>query len=353
MLRYSLIAIFAASVQAEDLLTVASWGGEYERAQKLALFDPFEEESGLQINTVRYDGLAETVSERALEQGWDVIDMTEDQAITSCDKGLLLELDGEAIVWSDGTMRLDEDFAANAFRECSIVHSEYATVIAFDDRVYPGIKPSAVEDFFDLDNFPGLRALHKSPDAILEWALLAEGVPAAEVYDLLSTDRGLRLAFRKLDTIRDQIIWWQDAAEPPHLLATGAVSMASGYNGRFFSAAQDKQEPVTIIWDGRLIGRSVWAVSKHTQRRIEAETFIRFATDPDQMANLAELIPYGPARLSAVARVGLGVNTGVPMRPHLPNAPELGGRKLRPDSVWYSRTADLRNRRFEQWLADR
>ena len=348
MLRYSLLAFIVAPVWADDALTIASWGGEYERAQRHALFEPFEAQDGMAIRAVRYDGSTDAVEENA---DWDVIDMTEDRAITACEEGLLLTLDIDRIVRPDGTLPLDEDFAPNSFRDCSIAHSEYATVIAFDDNAFPGIKPSKIGDFFNLDAFPGQRALHKSPDAVLEWALLAEGIPARQVYDLLSTDRGLRLAFRKLDTIRSEIVWWQDAAEPSQLLADGTVAMASGYNGRFFAAARDDKNPITIIWDGRLLGRSAWAISARTERRGAAETFIGFATDPQRMARLAEMIPYGPSRRSAVARVGLGAETGIPMRPHLPNAPELGGRVLRPDSVWYSRTEDLRRRRFDQWLA--
>ena len=47
---------------------------------------------------------------------------------------------------------------------------------------------------------------------------MAEGVPIDQIYDLLSTDRGMRLAFRRLDSIRDHIVWWDDPKEPAALL---------------------------------------------------------------------------------------------------------------------------------------
>ncbi|NNF78535.1 MAG: ABC transporter substrate-binding protein, partial [Rhizobiales bacterium] len=70
------------------------------------------------------------------------------------------------------------------------------------------------------------------------------GVPVAQVYDLLSTERGLKVAFRKLEEIRSAIVWWTDPAEPPALLAKGEVAMASGFNGRFFAAANGERAPL-------------------------------------------------------------------------------------------------------------
>ncbi len=68
------------------------------------------------------------------------------------------------------------------------------------------------------------------------------------------------------------------------------------------------------------------------------------------MARLSERIPYGPARASAFERIGLNPETGVPMRVHLPNAPQHGGRALVRDAGWVANTHDLRQRRFEAWL---
>src|SRR3546814_14434437 len=64
-----------------------------------------------------------------------------------------------------------------------------------------------------LERFPGGRGLRRTPMVNLEWALLADGVPSAEVYPLLRTEAGVARAFAKLDTIRDEIVWWEDASE--------------------------------------------------------------------------------------------------------------------------------------------
>lgn len=345
-----LIWMFALPAGAVDPLTVVSWGGAYEAAQRQALFGPYEEASGVDIEVERYSGTLEALTRRAGVEGWDVVDMLEDQAIAACEAGLLLRLDHEAMLRPSGKLSLEADFAPVRLRPCSVPQNVFALVIAYDDRVFPGVKPGSIEDFFDLERFPGKRAIEKSPDGILEWALMAEGVPPSQVYDLLSTDRGLRLAFRKLDTIRESIVWWEDVAAPATLLNDGHVAMASGYNGRFFFAAQDEGAPISIVWDGRLIGYDVWAIPRSVGDRRAAEAFLRFAAAPEQMARLAERIPYGPARRSALERIGLHPEGGLPMRDYLPNADHHGARQLIRDSRWYAHTQPLRTRRFEAWL---
>ncbi|WP_306151654.1 ABC transporter substrate-binding protein [Roseovarius sp. MMSF_3281] len=339
----ALFVLLAVTARAEEL-TVVTWGGAYEAAQAKAVFAPFTKATGIKITTARYDGSLTALTARADAEGWDVIDMLEPTAITACDAGLLARLDHAALT------KAPSDFAPAKLRPCSLPQNVFATVMAYAPNAFPGVKPTTIADFFDTARFPGKRAIRKSPDDILEWALLAEGVPPSQVYDLLSTDRGLRLAFRKLDQIRDHIVWWEDAADPPRLLAKGRASMASGYNGRFF-AAQQAGDPLSVVWHGRIIGHEVWGIAKGTDAPDAARRFLRFATRPDTMARLSERIPYGPARQSALPRIGLQPGTGIPMRDHLPNAPQHGPTYLVRDSLWHSHTADLRKRRFDAWLA--
>ena len=350
MLRCSLILLLSllwpiASSAQEDL-NIVSWGGPYENAQSQAFFTPFSKEHDVPVSTFVYSGEPDALETRAAAEGWDVVDMLEDQAIADCASGYLLELDHAAL----GLRK--SDFSPVPIRRCSVPQNVYAVVFAFNDRAFSGAKPTKIDDFFDVDKFPGKRAIARSPDAILEWALLAEGVPPEQIYDLLSTDRGLRLAFRKLDQIRDHIIWWETPAQSAEFLKSGAAAFSSGYNGRFFTLSNEENAPVSIVWDGRLVGYDVWAIPATSKNINNAKRFLTFASDPKRMAKLAELMPYGPTRPAAFEYVGLNPTTGIQMRDHLPNAPSHGGRVLAMDSVWYANTADLRQRRFLQWLGD-
>lgn len=345
--RIAWIAWLWVSVCDADL-TIASWGGAYESAQTSAIFTPFSKASGQALNIVKYQGESDWYDAQAVRQNWDVIDMTEDQAIQSCKAGELIELDHAQLL-----DRSDEsDFIDGAFRKCSVAQNLHATVIAFSESAFPGIKPTHVEDFFDLEQFPGKRGVRNSPDAILEWALMAQGVPTGQVYDLLSSDRGMRLAFQKLDSIRDHIVWWDDVDEPARLLRTGAVTMTSGYNGRLFSNNQEQNGSATILWDGRIVAFEVWAIPRSATDVSAALEFIRFALRPESQAALAEHIPYGPTRLSALRRIGLHPNTKIPMREHLPNSLRHSGRALHSDSLWYANTRSFRERRFRAWRSE-
>ncbi|WP_282605790.1 extracellular solute-binding protein [Pelagibius sp. Alg239-R121] len=338
-------SLFAAPAAAEDL-TVVSWGGAYEAAQQQAVISPFADQTGMEVQVIQYDGTWAALAERGPNEGWDVIDMLDDQARVACARGLLLELQPNSLFTPDALA----DFTPFGPDRCAVPQNAYARVMAFSDRAFPGVKPTRIEDFFDIARFPGPRAIQRSPDGILEWALMAEGVPPEQVYGLLSTDRGLKLAFRRLDSIRDDILWWQDPAEPAEMLAEGRAVMAAGYNGRFFDMAQRGRAPIDIVWDGRIIGIEVWAIAASSDAPDAARAFLTHAAQPSSMARLATHIPYGPTRRSAFDRIGLNPDTGVPMRAYLPNAPQHGGRSLIQDSGWYANTEQLRTRRFRAWL---
>jgi putative spermidine/putrescine transport system substrate-binding protein len=351
MLRFSLAyIIFAGTLPAtaQDL-TIVSWGGAYEAAQQAAIIGPFAKATATNTETLQYGGMTEEIARRSEAEGWDVIDMLADQARIACNSGLIKPLDPAELLGREALA----DFSPVKPMRCAIPQNVYARVIAYDERAFPGVKPSRLNDFFDTERFPGPRAVQQSPDGILEWALMAEGVPPEQIYALLSTDRGLRLAMRRLETIRDDIVWWTDPGEPAELLADGRAVLAAGYNGRFFDAARRQRLPINIIWDGRIVGVEVWAIASSSDASDTARAFLAHALGPDAMARLSERIPYGPTRLSAFERIGQNPETGVQMRDHLPNAPGRGDRALVRDDTWYSNTDNLRTRRFDDWLSER
>lgn len=73
---------------------------------------------------------------------------------------------------------------------------------------------------------------------MLEAALLADGVPMDELYPL-DLDR----AFAKLDTIKDDIVWWTKGAEPSQMLSTGEADYALAWSGRI-ATAKDEGSPL-------------------------------------------------------------------------------------------------------------
>jgi len=348
-----IVPVMSAMAQAESL-TIVSWGGAYEASQTEAYFKPFTTETGTAITTLAYSGgiqqLREQVESKNVE--WDLVDLVIADNIEACDSGLLEKINHSLLPPSPSGVPAEDDFLPGALTPCGVGQIVSATVLAFNDAAFPGPKPASIRDLFDIQKFPGKRGLQKKPIAIMEWALLSYGIPVKDIYALLSTTRGLRLAFAKLDLIKQDIVWWEKGEEPAQLLADGTVVMSSGYNGRFFNAAINQNLPIEIIWEGQLINYSTWGIPKGAPNANKAQEFIRFATDTKRLADQAAYIAYGPVRLSSAKLVRKHLASGTDIRPHLPTYTphkELG---IKKDHQWYARTQSHLNNLFFEWLAE-
>lgn len=331
----------------QPALVIGTWGGAYEDAQQKAWFEPFTNTTNIPIQTKTHNGDLDILLKSDLP---DILDMSEADAHRACDKGLLEPLDhAEILFTASEDEQATEDFMDDAFSSCAIAHSTVSTLIAYNPQAFLGKKPNSISDFFDVVNFPGKRGLRKEPHDFLEWALMAEGIPASQIYDMLSTPRGMKLAFKQMDKIREHIVWWQWPHEPAELLQTNEVAMSSGFNGRFF-AEQSVEYPIMLIWDGQIIDKDVWAIPIKKTPHTAARKFIHFAMQPRQLARLAEHIPYGPVRHSSMWQIGNHPESGIPMLDHLPTAPHHLKNALFRDTQWYANTARFRNKAFYQWL---
>lgn len=337
----------ALTAQAADQLTVVSWGGAYTMSQVKAYHEPFSKENGVEILSEDYNGgLAQIRAQ--VESGnvtWDLVDLELSDVVRGCDDGLLEELDlADLPPAPDGTPA-EEDFIEGTLHDCAVATIVWSTVFAYDDTKFTGEKPATIADLFDLETFPGKRGLKKNPKVNLEFALMADGVPADEVYDVLSTEEGVDRAFAKLDTIKDQVVWWEAGAQPPQLLADGEVAMTSAYNGRLFNAIYAEGKPFVIVWDGQVWDLDLWGMPKGSDGGETAWEFVKYSTDTQHLADQSNYISYGPARKSSMALVPEDV------KPHLPTAPENFTNALQNSYEWWADNQDEMNERFNAWLA--
>ncbi len=86
------------------------------------------------------------------------------------------------------------------------------------------------------------------------------------------------------------MVWWEAGAQPPQLLADKEVTIASGYNGRFFNAQVTEKQPFTIIWDGQLFELDGWVVPKG-KLNADMKAYLKFATDTQRLADQASTSP--------------------------------------------------------------
>ncbi|MFO1203682.1 MAG: ABC transporter substrate-binding protein [Tabrizicola sp.] len=343
---------FASAAHAD--LTVMSWGGAYGEAQTEAFVKPFIASTGKPTVMVDSENPAPAIK-AMVEAGNVTVDVASVEyadAIRLCDEGVLEPIDPASLPAApDGTAAID-DFLPGAVTECGVSTDIWANVYGYDTTKFPAdAAPKTAADFFDLAKFPGKRGLRKGAKAVLEFALIGDGVPVDQVYATLATPEGVDRAFAKLDSIKSEVVWWEAGSQAPQLLADGEVVMTTAYNGRLFAAAMNEGKPFQIVWDGQVYENELFVVPKGAPNMADAMEFVAFATSTDGLRASAQQISYGPARKSSMAEEIIYKDGKTVMAPHLPTAPEnLTNALLSSSDFWVDHDAEL-NERFQAWLA--
>ncbi|MFQ6183186.1 polyamine ABC transporter substrate-binding protein [Sinorhizobium meliloti] len=275
----------SAPASAADLV-FSSWGGTTQDAQKAAWADKFAEKTGinvLQDGPTDYGKLKAMVEANAVT--WDVVDVEGDYAAQAGKKGLLEKLDFSVIDKSKLDPRFVTDYSAGSFY--------YSFVIGCNKDVVDAC-PKTWADLFDTEKFPGKRTFYKwSAPGVIEAALLADGVPADKLYPL-DLDR----AFKKLDTIKGDIIWWSGGAQSQQLLASAEAPFGSLWNGRMTALAQSGINAETS-WEQNITAADSLVVPKGAKNKEAAMQFIALATSAEAQAELASLTGYAPINLDS------------------------------------------------------
>lgn len=281
-------ALWCTPVQAKQMV-FTSWGGTTQDAQKQAWATPFSKESGV---TVLQDGPTDYGKLKAMvESGnpaWNVVDVENDFAVMAGKAGLLEPLDFSVI----NKKQLDPRFVT----PYSVGSFYYSFVLGYNKDQFAKNGPKNWADFFDLKKFPGKRTLYKwSAPGVLEMALLADGVKPANLYPL-DLDR----AFKKLDTIKSQIIWWSGGAQSQQLLVSGEAPIGMFWNGRL-DAIRKSGVDVGESWNQNLTAADALVVPKGVKDKEAAMKFIAFATSAKAQADFALASGYAPINVTSKA----------------------------------------------------
>ena len=341
-----------------DSMTLVSWGGAYQASQTKAYSEPYKGmNEGLEV--VWDESSNEAVAKlRAMSEAgnvtWDLVDVVASDAIRLCDEGLALEIDADEMLAPapDGTPA-SEDFGDMLVSECFIPQIVYSTTAGYRTDLVGDTPPTSICAMFDTEAYPGKRSLEKRPINNMEWALLCDGVAKEDVYDVLETEEGQAQAFAKLDTIKDDVIWWSAGADTPQLLADGEVVMGTTYNGRLFSLIEEQKQPVAMLWDAQVFDLDGWIIPTGlpADRLARVKDFVRFATDTQRLADQAKYISYGPARASSAPLVDKHAELGIDMAPHMPTDPNNAKNTFLYNYEWWADYRDDLDAKFQAWLA--
>ena len=316
-------------------VTVASWGGAYTESQKLGYGDPTAEKLGIPVDWVDYaGGLSEVKAQQ--EAGaviFDIMDVFAMDTITGCDEGIFVEFDFDKDFYPapDGTPA-SEDFFTSMPSKCAVGNILYSWNYAYNSENVKGT-PKTIKDFFNTKKFPGKRAIYKSALTNLEIALAASGTKAgkggAKIYEKLNTEKGVQKALDKIKSLctdpNGGCVFWSAGAQPPELLMSGEVVMATGWNGRFFNATVGEGAPIVQVWDGQGLDYEYFALVKGGPNEADAMKALAMMTNTEMLAGSAKYIAYAPWRKSSIAVMEAGEpwykDGKTNMVPHMPTAP--------------------------------
>ncbi len=270
-------------------LTFASYGGAYQEAQRKGWLEPYAALTGVKFQESE-DSSNATIKAQ-VESGqvtWDIVDVGNDFGLDA-NAALLEPLDYTKIHKDE----ILEGFAGT-YRVADIT---YGVVLAYNTEKMGGQVPQGWADFFDTTKFPGKRGMWDySAGGIFEVALLADGVAPKDLYPL-----DLERAVKKLDTIKDDIVFWGSGAESQDLIGKGEVVMTLIWNGRAYSAKNIDNKPVEIQWNDQIVTADFFVVPKGTPNKDLAMDFIAWATCKENNAAPSKYIPYGPTNKNATA----------------------------------------------------
>lgn len=323
--------LMGSTASARDL-TFTSWGGTTQDAQTSAWAVPYEKATG---NKIAQDGPTDYGKLKAMVEAngvtWDVVDVEFDYAIQAGLQGLLEPLDFSIIDKSKLDPRFVSDYAVGSFY--------YSFVLGFNPANFPDAKPVTLADLFDTEKFPGKRTFYKwSAPGVVEAALLADGVAADQLYPL-DLDR----AFKKLDTIKKDIIWWSGGAQSQQLLASGEAPIGFFWNGRL-SALQADGMDVGISWEQNITAADALVVPKGTSNKEAAMQFIAQATAAQQQADFATETAYAPINLGSADLMDPALRKALP---DVQTAPQVNA-----DMAYWAKNRDEIGNRWYAWQAE-
>jgi putative spermidine/putrescine transport system substrate-binding protein len=261
-------------------VVLAGFGGETYQIRHQETFDPFATVSGARVVDAPWDygKFINMIASPAPE--WDLIDF-DGYSVA----GLILA--GKA------TGKL-----ADWVRRCDLVPTQYrdycaggyawSNVLGHSTKL--GATPSSWADFFDTGKFPGKRAFPKSLYmGTVEVALLADGVSKDKIYPL-DFDR----AFAKLNTLRNDLLFYDTYAQGQQYMAQGSTSMILTSSSRVQQLKDDGQPVDYSFQDGILYPWSSFTMPRNPPHADAANALLDLMSTPEQQAAIAKKLRLGP-----------------------------------------------------------
>ncbi len=326
---------------AAETVVIATTGGAYDVALRKWWFDPFTAKTGIKVVSVAATNAEMRAKAAAMVKtgnvSWDLYPDGEIQVSSKEHLAVSEPLDSFC-----GQFKDHDDLVSDTCLPTGVRLFSTATLMAYDPHAFTGAPPATWGDMWNLQAFPGGRALPNFDDPwrVMAAALLADGVKRENLFPL---DVGR--ALKKLDELRPAVsLWWK----------TGDQSV-QGFRQKDYSIGQIwltrasalKAEGRSIAWSNKaafLVGDRL-TIIKGAPNRDNALKLIAFwLNSPEvQAAVCAELFCTPPSR-AAIALMPQEV------RNQMPSADDLRDNIVVPDAEWINAHASELLQEWNNWI---
>ena len=260
-----------SATMAQDLsgreMNVVSWGGAWTNASKQYFFEPFEKETGAKVNIIPATGDFDAMVRLQTDQGALQIDLLDGGQPALLRKDGYIEQFPEELVVS-----LKEESREGMVSKDVLQYGNTATVIVCNPDIVEKC-PTTAAEFWDVENFPGDRAIAGNSTAPLFLAALAGG---GDRDSLMPLDLDVVLA--KLEEIRPHIkVWPESGAAQEQVMVDREVGIAFMWNGRAHVVKRDVLPNLQIYWHDATVGNDGgWTVPKGAPNADVAFAFLEW-----------------------------------------------------------------------------
>lgn len=324
----------------ERTVVIRTTGGVFEAALKRNFFDPFTKATGVRVIPVAAsygDMMAKSAAMQASGSvEWDIIS----PQFTELGKLAQFLVD----LGDCGAMpNVAKDGVAQACGRYGVLYLTGGQVVAWDPRAYGDRKPQGWADFWDTERFPGRRGLPNtgSPWATIMAALLADGVPADQLFPL-DMDR----AFRKLDAIKPHVaVWWRTGDQSRQMWRTGEVAMSLMWSGTAY-ATKAGGTPLEWTYTQAIADFGAWGILKGAPHPNAARAFIDFyMANPEAHASFSREMGYTTSNLASQSLLS------AEEKKDLISSPETLAGIIRVDADWLEKNRALALERWNKWIS--
>jgi putative spermidine/putrescine transport system substrate-binding protein len=321
----------ADGARAQDQVSFAGYGGEPQKVQAKAFFEPANKALGVTVLQDSHGGYAKIKAQvLSGSPSFDLVALGCAEGARAAKEGLLEPLDYSLIPNA-------RDIDPRLRSEHTVGEWTFSTVLAWNTKTVK-TPPKTWAEFWDVKKFPGKRALGSNARQMLEIALLADGVAPEKLYPL-----DVERAFKKLEEIKPHLaLWWSSGAQSVQLLTDGEIDMEAIWNGRA-QAAIDAGAAAAYTYNEGIYDVECFMVLKGSKNKVNAMKIINIMLEAKNQATAASLIDYGPVNPKAY-------DTGIipaDRLKRLPSAPDNLKQQALLDASWYA-SADA-DKAFARW----